>query len=484
MPELKLAPGLYDPAGGRSTPTLSPKQQRLLWYLIEKAIEFEKKERERRVLHIGCFGEWGGGKTLIAMILFFVLCLINSDPSVTDPDQLPASGLWAATLDDMKRGPKLHLLELAPEEFVRDHTDKYIEWEFGHRTWLYSADKSADGPNLTHVMADEFQKPVYAVKWRNIKARARSNRAKVNAAIAAGLAERGHVEDYFRVKVAKDGLYYVEMLYPEDNPANPPGYADEIRAMSAGSRERDPEGWLMPTGVRYPKISTVENIQRAGELYPDLAAIFGRPTSLGIDLGRKAVVAFLQDEPIECNVGSKGVRKEVGGLLVDQLILDDLDAEGVAKAIADYLKRPIAKGGRHWNIMPGVSRIAIDPTAVPEQLDHFRRKFPGVEIVQITAGMYREEEHGCRAVDRALCDAHGNRRLLIHPSLIGRHERGVPESLRGWRVEKPKDKKFEHACDAVRYIVQVKLPLPERPIVPPSIKPSELLAQVLDPWSL
>lgn len=456
MGSLLLTPSRFDPhSGSRTPPRLSPPQKELLEFLLRCAYEMERGIRPRRTVNIGCLGEWGGGKTMIAMIMFVVLCVMNSDPTVTDPDKLPASGLWAATLDDLKRGPIPALLEISPPELVRTHTDKYIEWECGHRTWLYSADKSSEGPNLTHVLADEIQKSVYAEKWPNIKARARSDRARINAAIASGLAERGHVEDFFRIKVATDGIYCVRMLWPEENPSNPPGYADEIKAMRAGSRVRDPEGWILPMGVRYPKFSSVANIQKAGELHPDLAAIFNRPTSLGIDLGLQAAVCFLQDEPVKCNIGSKGVREEVGAMIVDQLILDDHDAEGVAKAIAEHLRV------RPWNIMPGVSQISLDPTAVPEQVDHFRRKFPGVELVQTNTGMYREEEHGCRAVDRAICDAHGNVRLFAHPSLIGGNERGIPESMRGWRVSKPRDRKFEHACDAVRYIVQLKLPLPE-----------------------
>lgn len=453
----------YDELIGERVPVVwSRKQRELLRFRMRQAAR-----EVRRVIHIWNLGEFGGGKTMVTAAEFLLGCLLNPyDPRVHTPESPPASGIWAPTLTDLKRGPLAEFKKLCPPELIRRNREglaenRHILLENGHVIWLYTAEGAANGPNLTQVWADEIQERCYASKWLNIKSRVRDLRSKFLAALASGIAERGHVETFFRGKtVDKDGIYFGRMLYPEDNAANlPEGYADEIRSLSAGSRERDEEGWLMPLGARFPKFSQMANVVAAGRLWPNRFDLGRRlPVSLGLDFGLRAVVVFTVPVTVSVTRGSLPARDELALLVIDQVIAEDCGATELAL----LARRQVDK--HEWNVERGVSKICSDPKAVREQLDPFRTEFPGVDIIQVKEGPYAREEMRNLALDRAIRDQHGNVRLFVHPDLNAKHERGVPESLQGWKADKPKDKFFEDACDATGYVTQHFLRLPRRPM--------------------
>lgn len=477
MTTLSLTPSRFDPSiGARVVPKLSKKQQELLAAVLIAAACGVKK-----LLVIGCLGEWGGGKSMIAMILFLALCILNSDPTQTDPDMLPCSGIWAKTEDDVKRSTVAELLQIVPPELIRERTDEYILWEFGHKTWLYSASKSAEGASLTHALVDEIQDQKYRKVFGNIKARPRADRAKLRALICVGLSERGPVEDIFRTPEEDEGqIIFYRMMYPEENPGMPPGYALSLRAGQAGSkRKRDKQGWLIATGVMYPTFSTEDNIDRARERWPDRAALTDLPISIGIDQGQWASAVIGVDVPIEVLVPDpkKNVlvlKQATGLLLIDQVVIDNCGEGQLAIAVAERIRE------MDYCVKAGVSILAADPTLLPQQMDSWRAAIPGLVHVQIKEGPYKLEKNGRAAVDWAIRDGVDQVRLFVHPKLIGANARGVPESLRGYRADKPRDKFFEHTADAVRYLVQVKLPLPDLLIPKKGIKITAPSAQVRD----
>lgn len=466
---LKLRLNRYDDVIGERVPIVwSRKQRDLLRFRMQMAMR-----EVRKVVHIWNLGEFGGGKTMVTSAEFLFGAVLNPyDPRVHTPEAPPASGIWAPTLTDLKRGPLAEFKKLCPPELIRRNREgladnRHILLENGHVIWLYTAEGAANGPNLTQIWADEIQERCYALKWLNIKSRVRDMRSHYLAALASGIAERGHVESFFRGKtVDKDGIYFGRMLYPEDNAEHlPEGYADEVKALSAGSRERDADGWLMPLGARFPKFSQQGNVRRAGELWPDRFALGKRlPVSLGLDFGLRAVVVFTVPVTVTVIRGSLAAREETALLVIDQVIADDCGATELALLAKKQARK------HEWNVERGVSKILSDPKAAPEQLDEFRAAFPGVDIIQVKEGRYAREEMRNLAVDRAICDQHGNVRLYVHPDLNGQHERGVIESLQGWQADKPKDKWFEDACDATGYVVQHFLPLPNRPMSTSGIK--------------
>lgn len=477
MADLKLSPSRFDPLSGlRIVPKLSAKQRQLLQAVLLCAFL-----GERRLLIIGCIGEWGGGKTMIAMILFVVLCVINSDPTQKDPDLVPCSGIWAATEDDAKRHTIAELLQVVPPELIKKRTDEYILWSFGHKTWIYGARKSAQGGSLTHVLGDEIHTQEYARQWDNIQSRARSDRAVINAAIAVGLAERGHTERILKEPTKDAGrlapLIFYRMLYPEENPANPPGYSLAVKAGTAGSRVRDKDGWLLKLGARYPKFSSALNIEPAGDRWPDRSSLIHLPISIGFDLKKRSSAVIMVPVPIRVMVPvllPKGhyeieIHDAVGWLVVDQVIIDDCgDGELAIKTAAR-----IREMG--WHVEPGVSVGGFDPQATSQELHDFKVAIPGLAQHQVTEGYFALEEHGCKTVDWNICDGLEQTRFFVHPDTVGESYRGVAESLRGWLAARPQDKMYEDTCDAVRYILQLVSPAPERPASPITIG-----AQVLE----
>lgn len=475
MANLTISPSRFDPnVGMRVVPTLSTGQRELLALVLLAAACGLK-----RLLVLGCLGEWGGGKSMIAFIIFLVLCVLNSDPHQTNPDLLPCSGIWSRTEDDVKRATVAELLQVVPPELIRERTDEYILWEFGHRTWLYSAQKSAEGGSLTHALVDEIQSHEYDRSFENIKARVRADRAKLHAVICVGLAERGPVEDIFRAPKEDDGQIVVyRMLYPEENPSNPPGYHLAIRARHGASRKRDGDGWLIRSGAMYPTFSTERNIAACRERWPDRSLLTDLPISIGVDQGQWSSAVIGVDVAIDVavpdGIKTKSV-KSTGFLLIDQVVIDNCGEGQLAVATATRIRE------MGYCVRPGVSILALDPTLLPQQLDAWRSALPGTVHVQIKDGPYKLEKNGRAAVDWAILDGLDNVRLYVHPALIGQSARGIPESLRGYLVAKPRDKVYEHTADAIRYIVQVKLPLPDL-ITPPRVEMASPALHAMRPF--
>lgn len=187
----------------------------------------------------------------------------------------------------------------------------------------------------------------------------------------------------------------------------------------------------------------------------ELDELRARATSISVDFGRLGAVAFGQPitVPVRPLVAGRA-RTDRGILFVDQMMPENIDAEEICALI---------KRDCRWRIVPRESVICLDPTTQPDQVRHFMRAFPGVQIVQHPRGFYHLEENGLRAVDRAVLDLNHDVRLYVHPSLA-RHEsgRGIVEMFGDHRANRPKDKWYEHAADVVRYLTQHFVPLPMR----------------------
>jgi len=389
-------------------------------------------------------GEYGGGKTFAAAHRFVKVCSEN-------PHQ--TSGVSAPTATGLINGPLAAFFSVCPESWIkknraRDTRDPHILLRNGHKIILYTGRGALDGPNLCQFWADEIQDKCYEGQWANMAGRVRVRDAARLNAQASGIAQLGHVADLFR-NPPRDGRHITKLLFPEDNARNlAAGYVDTLKAASAGGRKRDPDGWMTPDGLVYAGFSKERNID---PIQVPRETLRRRPTDLAIDLGYRAAVTFWQGWGVECSWGAQGVRKEMGQVCVDQMMPDDKDAEEIAKIILDH--------GR-WNIVPGVSKITLDPTAERDQVRWFRRAFPGVDIIQHRSGDYWLEDNGIRATERAVLDAHGSVRLFVHRDLVGDHDRGVVEAFRGYKRDKLKDKWFEHAADTARYQCATRLPLP------------------------
>lgn len=410
-----------------------------------------------QVERVGILGEYGGGKTFVAARRFLQVCADNPADSV---EHALMSGISAPTFTGLMNGPVAAFLQLCPPSWIkknrtRDTRDPHLILRNNHKIILYTGRGALDGPNLVQFWADEIQDNSYVGQWANMAGRVRDLRGRRLNAQASGIAQEGYVAQIFR-SPPQDGCHLTKLLFPEENAANMAhGYVDMLKAASAGGRRRDPDGWMTPDGLFYPAFCRERNID---PIDTPREAMFSRATDLSIDLGARAAVTWWQPRPVDCNMGSLPRQLETGWVCVDQWLPDDLDADKIASVARDF----------PWKIQPGVSQIQLDPTAAenPDQVQAFRRAFPGVHIAMSVKGsFYWYNEPGERAVARAVLDQHDNVRLWVHPDLVADQSgRGVVEAMRGYRRDKPHDKKLEHVADTVRYLVVHRMPLPKHGI--------------------
>lgn len=415
---------------------------------------------EPQIEQVGIVGEYGGGKTFIAGERFMS---VNADNTGIGTERDPLMcGISAPTGTGLVNGPLAALDKIinrmtcgVPERLVakdrRGNTkDPHIMLRTGIKIILYTGRGALDGPNLFQFWADEIQDPCYVGQWANMAGRVRDKRARRLNAQASGIAEEGYVAQIFR-NPPKDGCHLTKLLFPEDNKINlAHGYADRVKAASAGGRKRDPDGWMTPDGLFYPAFCRERNID---PVQVDRRTLYGRATDISVDLGARAAVTWWQPWMVDYNRGEDGgwVR-ETAWLCVDQWLPDDLDADKIAPICRDF----------PWRIEPGVSTIALDPDSETDQIRQFAKAFPGVRI-EITPHntFYWYNTNGERAVERAVYDQLGNVLLYVHPDLVADPSgRGVVEAMRGYRRDKPQDKKLEHVADTVRYQIQHRCPIP------------------------
>lgn len=414
---------------------------------------------------VGILGEYGGGKTYAAARRFLKVCSENPSHSPSEPLM---SGVSAPTFTGLMNGPVAAFLQLCPPGWIkknrtRDTRDPHIILRNNHKIILYTGRGALDGPNLVQFWADEIQDNSYVGQWANMAGRVRDLRGLRLNAQASGIAQEGYVAQIFR-NPPKDGRHLTKLLFPEENASRlAHGYVDLLKSYNAGGRQRDPDGWMTPDGLFYPAFCRERNID---PIITPREALFKRATDISIDLGARAAVTWWQPVPVECNMGGLPREVQTGWLCVDQWLPDDMDADKIAAIARDF----------PWKIQPDVSQIHLDPTAAenPDQVRAVRRAFPGIHIAMAVKGsFYWYNEPGERAVARAVCDMHENVRLYVHPDLTADASgRGIVEAMRGYRRDKPKDKKYEHVADTVRYQVIHRMPLP-RHGVPSSSKQTE-----------
>lgn len=465
------------------------------------------KEPSLEILFIG--GDFGGGKTAAASDRFLEVCLDNPfEEGVHAKDDHPTSIIVAPTLSDVKKSALVEFRRVArdlidSERLYGEHQD--ITLINGHRILLFSAEGAMNGPTACQLWADELQERAFDGKWDNLQGRVRDRRARRLNVQATGIARRGnHVErlfgglpvateeDFVRLQIGGntparrrafyrsltpaqrnvirvrtedvDGATYTRasvLFYPEDNAANTArGYAQAMR--NETHRPRDEAGWLTQAeGVVYPEFSYERNVLELVTVEEALR----RPMSLSVDFGRRAAVAF--GLPVDRPAGGRALQ------LIDELMPLNMDAERLAKWIDQVTPWRVGKG----------SVIVLDPTAEEDQVNDFRRQFPGAEIVQFRSGPYHLEDTGERAVQRALLDSRNEAHLYVHPRLCDRDRdrdpegRGTVPMFGEYSQKRRKDHFYEHAADVVRYLVSYFVPLPEgdhepTKMAPPETKPS------------
>lgn len=432
----------------RAEATYSPRHLRLLrytWPLDKVAV-------------LAALGEYGSGKShVMADKAFELSCQYRIGRDGFTNQSPPRAGIVGPNFGGLEDGALAEFLKICPESWVRKKvlygSSPHIELVSGLQIRLYTAKmlhpvRGGRGPSLVWIWADEIQDAAYTEGTiKNILMRVRDKRTRYGAAMFSGIGTKGSlVEKLFR---RPNGLArFLTMLRTEDNPHLKAGTLEAAReALPASAMATDSEGWIVGSqGAIYAWFSDERHLVDIPR-----EALLEHPTSVGVDLGQFGAVTFSQAHGVDHYFPrmKKTVRR-VGRLIVDEWMPRDLSAKKVAEGIRD-------RSG--WTLVPGESRIAMDPSLSPYEVEAFEETFPGVEIVRYTSGVYSLEKTGIQCVDRALLDSNQNVWLKFVKDLErSGHERGVLAMIRNWDG-KPRSP-LAHAGDALRYDVQSWLPLP------------------------
>jgi len=388
------------------------------------------------------------GKTFLCSDEFLELVSLHPDtlPGFSQADP-PLSFIVGANFGGVVDGPIRELKRAAPEGWIaRDvlyGSNPFIQWANGHRTLIYTAkimNPNSGGRGLSAVFgwADEVQDRAYEGAWQNIFKRVRDRRAVRPTVLLSGRAVRDtEICGLIRGKQGPALVY--EILRLEDNAhALHPGHLAMVRDLMPASQFRvDAEGWEMVNDGAIYSMFGEQNIVDT----PTTAELMTKPCHVGVDLRTHAAAVAAAEVTIE------GTARLI---VFDQVMVDRRSAEEVAREMER----------RGWNLGPG-STITHDPTIAVDEAARFvertRGPWRGCSISG-PPGEWREERDGVRCVDRAVCDANGLRRLLVHRALErDPSRRGVVASLRGY--DGGKHSPFAHAADALRYVTVRRMPI-------------------------
>lgn len=443
------------------------------------------------IIQTAIVGQYGGGKTYTASELFFEHCMDNPHVRSIHGDNNPASLLIAPTMSDMMSATLTEFRKVCPSDWIVEERFWGAYWDLtlknGHRVELRSIGGACNGPTRTGFMADEIQDKKYNKDgaWDNLVSRVRDERAERYpkamhegmyrfgrlSIIVSGLSQHGHVSKLFRNPEPDPSGAMIKRTYvllTKDNTklAKAALYARQA-SVSQDELRVDSEGWSIPAKGLYPAFGqenfepmtreeAIAEAQNPDRLF-SYGMDFGRYTSIviGTDVKRPLIVDY-------DDAGQPITKEQDCLLLLGELIFDsDPDGEYLGRAMANKEANP-------WGIGRGRAQSAVksawfrhDPTLSRDITRPIKKALPGLQVGAHTRGFYLDSENGIRAVRRAVCDGLGNRRLLVASYLEREgNSRGIVATLRG--IDDDRHSPLQHTGDAIRYLVQYKLPLPNR----------------------
>jgi len=324
----------------------------------------------------------------------------------------------------------------------------------------HSALSDIEGQNYSFLWCDEISHPNFNERiLGTLVARVRDPRARFLGEVFTGLPVSGWVRDFLdhppEPRTADYGGRWTIMCKTSDNTE----LAEESKAAIA---EAVPAAdiktlmggeWASPIGAIYQEFEAREH--PLGNLTEN-AGYLDRPIDLlGLDIGESGAVCFVQKITLEAK-NVIGQKQNVEGLLfVDQMVTKARSVDEVCYEI---------KTSKPWKIVPGITRICVDPTTRRDERNAIKAHFPGCKIVQRERDepTYHVEER-IRTTRAALKDALGNRRVLFSRGTMTGVKHGILDALerarRNERGRRIKDDLRDHAEDACAYAICEGLPL-------------------------
>lgn len=422
--------------------------QKASWDWIPAQYDFFQWEPKGRISKEALLGSWGFGKTTGAARKF--LKRVSQATSMSEyGGGYPKFAIIAPTYKILFEATLPKFLEACPREWIRKQRgfpSPRIEMANGAQLLLNSCEASLEGLDLAGFWCDEIQHPNFTAhpqRYLNYTARLRDPKARTLSAIVSGLPEAGWVREQFDFPPDDPDSVCIRGGINE-NPFIPKETAQAmLLACPAGYEQTLLSGeWGMPVGATFPMWNSAEHLYH-GKGDPNV------PVHLGIDIGNHGAILVAQMVPME-RVGITGHKETAMGMLIVDQVLTEF--ESLEKAVYRF------KTETPWQVVPGVSKICVDPTVRKDERLILHRHFPKTHIVirDRTHDFY-SVENGIWHVRSCLKDSLNNVRVQVC-SHLERQKFGMVEAVQMARGNAQtgmlliKDDSRDHPLCALRYL--------------------------------
>ena len=406
------------------------------------------------------FGGYRSGKTRGCALALFANCLANPWTPEFGEDR-PFSLVIGYTHKILVDSAYRELKAVIPKELViKEPKSPSLElWlANGHVIKFRTAKGNIEGASACGVWLDEAHKLPDNKAYTNYQARASDVRTNRSLVLVSGLPERGWLEETFdKPEHRNDPDRLLLFASTVDNRYLQDHVIRNLRAsVGAGDATRYIEGrWQTRPDIIFHCFSNQDH--PAGSLWA-WPGDKSRPVHLGFDIGQQGAIVVFQEVKRMCKrplrAGGFEKREELGLHVVDELLPDNMSTREACRALK----------ARGWSIAPKISQFFVDPTTRPDELQAIRDEFHGTDtrIVRHVRGDPQEEvEYGHDAVNAALHDADGNRRLTLFSGLP-REKRSLLSVMHKYHRKNGRpvrDNVVDHVLDAFRYPVAHMLPI-------------------------
>jgi len=425
------------------------------------------------VRDVAVLGGYGSGKSTGGMMRLKRHCSLNGFDKRPKgrAQKVPKAAIVAPTFKVLDGATRDTFEAVFPPEWIRRRKGSprpYVELVNGVVIELHSG-PTLEGSNYFAILVEEIQHRAYSERqWSNFAARPRDKNAQTLTETYTGLPEEGRVRGRFdrepraRSADGEHGGHWTIMCSTHENTELPREVLAAILASVPSSEgEKLILGrWMQPQGALFPAYDSALHVRPA--------EVSNEITHLAIDPGALGAVVFGQLRPMKALLPAGLVRPnaearydDIGLHIVGQLLPEGQGVEGVCQAIVGRSPK--------WPIVPGASKIFLDPSASVSIDDErtIRRFFPGVQVLRASKEAGGAEERA-KGINRALRDSVGTVRLTFASTLAGAAGgRGVLQAMTGSQrsprtLEIIDDGWLEHARDALGYLVEGLLPRPYR----------------------
>lgn len=411
------------------------------------------------------FGGWRSGKTRGCALAFLANCFANPWRQEYGGDH-PFSIIIGITSNVLRDSAYREIKALLPSDLILRET-KGQQWELllanGHLIKFRTVKGALEGASACGVWLDEAHKIPSEEIFLNYQMRASDALGRRFLVLVSGLPESGWLQETFDRgdASAEDRQRLVLFARTADNVYNPPHVIPQFRrSVSKKTAIKYLEGRWMPkeSAVYFEYDTRVHLTDDAGDRR--------RFVHLGIDIGNKACVLFLQERVVHLKQANgrpmvDGSNRPMTALALH--VVDEILPEQMSTKQA--MREAQARG---WVIDPRQSCIFVDPTTRADEFDSIRSVFGDeIRIVRKFRGKLEEKvEYGVDCVNAALMDCDNNVRLTFYRGLP-RDARSILTVItkyhRGGNGKPVRDDIVDHACDALRYPVADLIPLNDLP---------------------